>query len=312
MHLCTIRLLLALFPMLCISVKKIQRYLPKALFLLYNQSLGCVRRIADALISLQQHGSGDYVGWEKKFSFNLPKIVDRLQQVANKLEGDLEQWKHEIQVQRGNFYELNYYTAKQLLLLREELGRLHESGQSVVKPEAMALLQSISRNITDNEVKACVLSVTTGKDDDVSEDAENNVESTRDSAAPNFNSPTSSSGTVTDINVGKNESSKCSIPHAQRKQHDLSPVQEEILLNIMENFEFREELILLAFDQCEDQSDHNTVATWCTDNQDMFLHIENGEEEEEEEGEEEEEEEEKEPLVKRKLIVEQERYMHVE
>lgn len=264
-----------------------------------------MRRIADALIALQQHGSGDYVGWE--IACNLPNVVDRLQQVASKLEADLEQSKHEIQEQRGQFYELNYYTTKQLLLLREELGRLQEPGENMVKPEAMALLQSISRNITDNEVKVCVLSVTTRKDDNVGEDAEDKVESTRKSELRNFISPTSSST----IDVGKSESTKCSIPQAQQKQDDLSPVQKAILLDIMEIFAFDENLILLAFDRCENPSDIDAVIVWCAYNESIYLHSED-----EEEG---EEEEKKEPLVKGELMDHKKkfdvanfvRYMHV-
>ena len=60
----------------------------------------CVRRIADALMALQQYGSGDYIGWEMKFPCSLPNVVEELQKVANKMEDDLEKWKH--------FF--NYYT----------------------------------------------------------------------------------------------------------------------------------------------------------------------------------------------------------
>ena len=271
-----------------------------------------MRRIADALIALQQHGSVDYVGWEIQFPCNLPNVVDELQHVASKLEADLEQWKHEIQEQRERFYELNYYTAKQLLLLRKELGRLQKSGQNEVKPEAMALLQSISRNVTDNEVKMCVLSVTIRKDDDVSENAKDNVESFRDTAVPNFTSHTSSSAIVTDPHEDKSESSKCSTPQAQRRQDELSPVQEAILFDLMENSAYKEKLILLAFDECESPMDNNTVADWCFHHQDMYVQKEDGEKEEEEE---------KEPLDRRELM-EQENfhvanfvrymYMHVE
>ena len=260
-----------------------------------------MRRIADALIALQQHGSGDYVGWQMWFPCNLPNVVERLQQEASKLEADLEQWKHEIQEQREQFYELNYYTTKQLLLLREELGRLQEPGENVVKPEAMALLHSISRNITDNEVKMCVLNVVTTKDD-VREDADDNLESTHESAAPNFTSPSSSSAIVADVHVVKSESSKCSTPQAKQKQDDLSPVQKAILLDIMENFEYDKKLILLAFDHCDNPNDHNTVVTWCIDNGGVYVHSEDEEEEEEEE-------EVEESHVKGELI-EQERTPH--
>ena len=46
-----------------------------------HQSLACVRRIADALMALQQHGSDserDYIGWEMRFPCRLSNVVDRL------------------------------------------------------------------------------------------------------------------------------------------------------------------------------------------------------------------------------------------
>ena len=121
----------------------------------------CVRRIADALMALQQYGSGDYIGWEMSFPCALPNVVEELQKVASKMEDDLEKWKQEIQEKRDEFYELNYYTTQQLLLLREELGRLKEPGEDQVKPHAMALLQSISREVSADAMKRYVQEVTT-------------------------------------------------------------------------------------------------------------------------------------------------------
>ena len=260
-----------------------------------------MRRIADALISLQQHGSGDYVGWEMWFPCNLPNVVDRLQQEARQLEADLEQWKHEIQEQRERFYELNYYSTKQLLLLREELGLLGDSGENEVKPEAMALLQSISRNITDTEVKTCMLSVSTRKDDGMCEDAEDNVVSTRESVVPNSTSP-SSSAIVTDVLEVKSESNKCSTSQAQQKQDDLRAVKEAIVLDIENNFGYDKKLIWSAFDHCKNPRDQYAIEAWCSANQDEYPCGDDREEEEEEEERAKEEEKVEEPLLKGKPI----------
>ena len=90
-------------------------------------------------MALQQYGSGDYIGWEMKFPCALPNVVEELQKVASKMEDDLEKWKQEIQEKRDEFYELNYYTTQQLLLLREELGRLKEPGEDQVKPPSLSV-----------------------------------------------------------------------------------------------------------------------------------------------------------------------------
>ena len=73
------------------------------------QSLACVRRIADALMALQQYGSGDYIGWEMTFPCALSDAVEELKKVASRMENDLDKWKKEIQEKRDEFYELNYY-----------------------------------------------------------------------------------------------------------------------------------------------------------------------------------------------------------
>ena len=261
-----------------------------------HQSLACVRRIADALMALQQHGSGDYIGWEMRFPCCLPNVVDRLQQVACKLEGNLEQWKCEIQEQRDQFYELNYYTTQQLLLLREELGRLKESRQNAVNPKAMTLLQSISRDVPSDVMKgyvqhvvheeqeqgAAVASVVENTIDkhNLIEEAEEQVISTESS----LDGPTS-----VIVELLKSEANKISTPRAQRQMDDLSNEQRAILANISNSFGFHQQLVLLAIERCANPMDFKTVAAWCTDNEDNYNYSEDGDEEEREMEEEEEE-----------------------
>lgn len=110
-------------------------------------------QIGDVLLSLQRHGNDQYMDWQMKCQCRTPDIVDQLQTMASGMETDLGKWKDEVQDTRGKFYQLNYFTTQQLLQLRRELGRFKDpSNRGTIKPQVMALLQSISRDITSDVV----------------------------------------------------------------------------------------------------------------------------------------------------------------
>ena len=260
-----------------------------------------MRRIADALLALQQHGSGDYIGWEMNCPCNLPNVVDQLQLVASKLENDLKQWKCEIQKQRDKFYELNYYTTRQLLLLRKELGRLQELGENIVKPEVMALLLSISRDVSGDVMKEYVLDVTQKEQQKALvlattiAHAEDHVsftgQPTEQSAQPEPVDPTISAVVV---DLLENEAAKSSTPRAIHQEDDLGIEQKAILANIRKNFGCHKQLILLAFERCESSCDLHAVTAWCMNNQSKYTYDDYDDDDDEEE---EEEEKEKEPFT---------------
>ena len=261
-----------------------------------------MRRMADALMALQQHGSGDYIGWKMRFPCRLPNVVDQLQHVASKLENDLKRWKREIQEQRDHFYELNYYTIQQLLLLREELGRLKEPGGTLVKPEAMALLQSISRDVPGDMMKEYVhLAVTRSREQNKSvlkstkgdhgsrEEAGEQAVSTHQpsdqpvqSESQKVDPISSSFSSAVVVNLLKSEASKTSTPQAQKQENDLSNEQRAVLVNVMNSFGFHQQLVLLAMERCANPMDFKTVAAWCTNNEDQYTYGDEEEKEDEE------------------------------
>ena len=71
-----------------------------------------------------------------------------LQNLAMYMEQELENWKDGVDKARNRFYSLNYYTAKQLLDLRKELGKLREDPDCQITAHALALLKSISPDVT--------------------------------------------------------------------------------------------------------------------------------------------------------------------
>ena len=256
-------------------------------------------RIADALMALQQYGSGDYIGWEMKFPCALPNVVEELQKVASKMEDDLDKWKQEIQEKRDEFYELNYYTTQQLLLLREELGRLKEPGEDQVKPHAMALLQSISREVSADAMKRYVQQVTTILEQQRAMTSTGAKAERKKVKVPVSSSsqlsgqkaiPATEASSALMTGLLESEGAKTSAPLAQTQENELTTDRKAILVNLKENFGFHRQLILLAFERCDNPGDKNEVCRWCLDNQDNFKYRDEEEEEEEEPMEEEEEE----------------------
>ena len=255
-------------------------------------------------MALQQYGSGDYIGWEMTFPCALSDAVEELKKVASRMENDLDKWKKEIQEKRDEFYELNYYTTQQLLLLREELGRLKEPGEDQVKPHAMALLQSISREVSADAMKRYVQQVanileqqrasssTTEKavKKKVQEPVSSSQLSGQETVAAPVLSPSAAEASSTLMaELLKSEGAKTSAPLAQTQEHELTNDRKAILVNLEENFGFHRQLILLGFERCDSPVDQNEVSRWCLENQDKYKYEDEDKDEEDDEPMEEEE-----------------------
>ena len=80
-------------------------------------------------------------------------IISILQCQAKRMEEELREWKKTVFEARNKFYELNYFTTIQLLVLRQELGAMNAAfGNANVPSNILALLRSISFNITSDNV----------------------------------------------------------------------------------------------------------------------------------------------------------------
>ena len=88
-----------------------------------------------------------------------PHLVQTLQERAREMEEDLEKWKNNVKDARNEFYELNYFTTRQLLVLSSELGKLRRDGSGHrLQAQVMALLQSISPDVSSSDVEQAVTS----------------------------------------------------------------------------------------------------------------------------------------------------------
>ncbi len=128
---------------------------------LYIQLFHSICRIAEVLINLQQVGNVKYTGWILQVPCHINKqdpsnadIISDLQDQAKIMEDELSEWKEMVKEKRRDFYELNYFSTLQLLTLRKELGTIKNSERSraVVSPNVIALLKSISTQITSGLV----------------------------------------------------------------------------------------------------------------------------------------------------------------
>jgi len=123
-------------------------------------------------MSLQHFGRVKYIGWKLSFPVQGAKSdTAGLQKLAMYMEQELENWKDGVDEARSQFYNLNYYTAKQLLDLRSELGRLREDPDShTITPHALALLKSISPDVTVQFVYEAVQRLDLSESENLEED----------------------------------------------------------------------------------------------------------------------------------------------
>lgn len=86
-------------------------------------------------------------------------FVNDLQHQAKKMEDELEEWNRKVADTRKKYYELNYYTTRQLLVLRSELGQLRKKYKLPQQGQVITLLSSISMEITPEVVERVVCDV---------------------------------------------------------------------------------------------------------------------------------------------------------
>ena len=266
------------------------------------QILQYVTRIAEVLLALQQAGNVAYSGWvitidcamyfveegglkqEPQLKEDLAKmLVDELSSCAKEMEQALENWNNKVKESRSQYYELNYYTARQLLRLRREL-RLTENNCKSVNPDVLALLHSISQDVTPENVLS-IMSVirkeriqhpavcegelqyeTTPSDVLLSElHIANNK-----SSIPTFNVAeivTSPKASDSETTVSISENVK-----PQLTEHDINAEQQNILTDLVEYAHYPKQLVLKAFERCNNPENFYDVQSWCDENENDHEH----------------------------------------
>ena len=100
--------------------------------------LNYMSEITETLTLLRQVGHAQYMKWQLSFDCSQYKTTD-VQTLSRQMGNELRRWKEHVMSQRKRFYELNYFTAEQVLVLRKEL-----KNTSCVTPDVVALLQAVS------------------------------------------------------------------------------------------------------------------------------------------------------------------------
>ena len=260
------------------------------------KTLHSVCRIAEVLIDLQQAGNVQYSDWNMEFSCADNTVESTtLGRLAKEMEDELYQWKNKVKETRAHFYELNYYTTLQLSSLRKELGKLKDpmrAGGATVAPGVLALLQSISSDITARDVHDVVMNVTatlseqhraSGSEAHIPhaqslpmEVGSNNiaVPSHQVSDSVESNQPTLKDSILASVDT----QASTVLPAPQLTADSLSEKQEEVYARLCDFFGFHSKLVLIAIERFGD--DEYEIENWVKENADKFEFSEDGGEEE--------------------------------
>lgn len=236
------------------------------------QTLHSVCRIAEVLVTLQQVGNVKYTGWTLQVPCSTNRlIITELQEQAKKMEDELCQWKDKVRCRREEFYELNYFNTMQLLALRRELGKLN-LGSQVVSPDVLALLQSISSQVSPQIVSGAVCQVTDKRLAQLAGD----VQCEEAEMEPVFDMP------ALDVEMSDHISSAAKpteLPKSDRNKQlpnltedDLNETQKEIMLNISSRLDCSKRLVLMAFEECPgEENGQYDYLQWCSENLDRDI-----------------------------------------
>lgn len=223
-----------------------------------------------------------YTGWVLQLHCtNDRAIINMLQVLAKEMDDELYQWENIVKHQREKFYELNYYTTLQLLTLRKEFGRVNASNQAVVSPEVLALLQSISTQVTHKEVSDALCQVRTAvKPEIVSDSLERetvNATEVVNQDVPSF--ATEDAGVHLSVPQAESDAptltaeSDTHKPGPTLTEDKLTEKQKAIMANIVTRLNYSKKLILMAFEQCPPDSDAIDYTRWCVDNENEYDYL---------------------------------------
>ena len=251
-------------------------------------------RIAEVLLALRQAGnvaySGDvvvincamYVANQEEEEQELQeKLAEEhvavLNALAKQMESALEGWENEVKESRKQFYALNYYTTRQLLKIRKELGLFRQSPHRQISPEVLAMLQSISPAVTSENVHSVLTDLeklssdlqtaassisrrmyddkmeTLSQRSDVEVSPMKAIPPGATASDPKSSPPPSASG---------NEK-------LQAAEQALTNIQKEILTNLVEYQGYSRLLVLKAFEECDEEANEYDIQCWCGENENV-------------------------------------------
>ena len=238
------------------------------------------------LIRLQQVGNVQYIGWTMEF-YCKTFLVEDLQKRAKRMEDELDEWNQTVTLARNKFYELNYYTTRQLLILRSELGKIKSLGlesRQQYLGQVMTLLESLSCEITPTDLKKVV---SFEQDVDERETSPSSIVQKKHQPVPSVPPPhlsPLSQVAPTKHHLGKLEHMP-RLPPVSLSRKKLTDKQEEHCVSIIEKFSYSEMTALKAIEAVGDGDWNDIIKNWLDENADEFEAELQEYEEEESEGE---------------------------
>lgn len=230
-------------------------------------------RIAEVLLTLQQVGNVKYTGWVLQVPCSTDRqIIAELQEQAKVMEDELHQWKDLVKKRREDFYELNYYTTLQLLILRKELVKVKHSDQAAaISSDVLALLQSISSQVTHSSISSAVCKVITAESKLESLSEMQDCLETDEVSAPLSEVTTSSAGKHS-AEVIQDAEPEIDKHEPTLTEEDLDDYQKEIMANICSRINCSKTLVLKCFEECHgDDLGRYDYEHWCNENIAKFM-----------------------------------------
>ena len=217
-------------------------------------------RIAEALIALQQAGEVEYIGW----SIVIPcteNMLAELCQVAEGMEQHLHVWNDQVVDARKHFYELNYFTTVQLLMLRKDMALVKNTDTSCVFGRStLTLLQSVSA-VVDFDTVRNVVRMDCGQHSDIEHVLH---EGPIEQHAEPSTFPPQQSMLADLFSTADEHASSSSIANPNVSICEVSEKQLEVIAHLTERYDFSEKLVRKALLLCgEDSYD---CMNWCREN----------------------------------------------
>ena len=224
---------------------------------------------------------------EPKLEIALAKqLVDSLKNIAKQMECGLEDWRNKVEGSRKDHYELNYYTTLQLLGLRKELALVRSKAGKQCSPDILALLQSISPNLTFEDVHDAIMSLQESSSEElrskhsVQEELSDGAEE-----SDQFSIPTSiamdQSLQDSPAAIPPSSESHNSTPSEVADEHmlagpailqeeDLEAQQRDIFTDLVGYQCYSKELVLKALEISSSEANIYDIQQWCDENQKKF------------------------------------------
>ena len=192
------------------------------------------------------------------------KKVSDLQEYTKMLDTQLVEWKRSVDAAREKYYELNYFTTRQLLELRRELGHLLHPTTVVssVKPSVLMLLKSVSPEVSTSVVLESL---------QATDSAQEPVITAQDLTAKNTDSNSSIRSKTIACSTSTSQKPVSLLPKSSPAKLEFSEQQQEDFRCLTETLGYSKSHVLKAFEQCEKDANLYDMEEWCENNVDCSL-----------------------------------------